>query len=154
MNAAGSNRLDVGPVGIGPPSLAPRSVGTKITFYPEWSTTLVDYGMGVDACTLWSSVPLPSSPFQFAWYGGTSVAATLSGTGSLRLAGGLTVPGVTLFKPWAAFEMRISGATATIFSSSGYNTVVAANVVRSAAGTYTVSVPLHPNAPNFIPVVS
>ena len=50
--------------------------------------------------------------------------------------------------------MRISGTTVTIFSSSGFNTVVAANVVRNAAGNYTVSVPLHPNAPNSIPVVS
>jgi hypothetical protein len=110
--------------------------------------------MGVDAYTLWSSVPSPSSPFQFAWYGGMSVAATLSGTGSLRQAGGLTVQGATFFKPWAAFEMRISGTAVTIFSSSGFNTVVAANVVRNAAGNYTVSIPLHPNAPNFIPVVS
>ena len=110
--------------------------------------------MGVDACSLWNSVPSPSSSFQFAWYGGTSVAATLSGAGSLSLAGGLTVQGATLFKPWAAFEMRISGTTVTIFSSSGFNTVVAANVVRSAAGTYTVSAPLHPNGSNFIPVVS
>ena len=76
------------------------------------------------------------------------------GAGNLAAAGGLTVPGVTLFKSWAAFEMRISGTTVTIFSSSGFDTVVAANVVRSAAGTFTASVPLHPNAANFIPVVS
>ena len=50
--------------------------------------------------------------------------------------------------------MRISGTTVTVFSSSGFNAVVAANVVRSAAGVYTVSIPLHPNGSNFIPVVS
>ena len=50
--------------------------------------------------------------------------------------------------------MRISGTTVTVFSSSGFNAVVAANVVRSAAGIYTVSIPLHPYGSNFIPVVS
>ena len=50
--------------------------------------------------------------------------------------------------------MRISGTTVTIFNSSGFNTVVAANVVRSAAGIYTVSIPLHLYGSNFVPVVS
>ena len=67
LNAADSNRLQFGSVGIGAPSLAPRSLGTKITFYPECSATLVDYGMGVDAYTLWSSVPAASSTFKFSW---------------------------------------------------------------------------------------
>ena len=152
LNGSDSNRLDFGGVGVGPPSLAPRSVGTKITFYPECSASLVDYGMGVDAYTLWSSVPSPSSPFQFAWYGGTSVAATLSGTGSMSLAGGLTVQGATLFKPWAAFEARASTGTVSIQTSSGSNPITTTNVVRTAVGTCVASIPTHPTI--FTPVVN
>ena len=48
--------------------------------------------MGDDAYTLWNSVP-STSPFQFQWLGGSTVAATLSGTGNLSVAGTLTVGG-------------------------------------------------------------
>ena len=41
-----------------------------------------------------------------------------------------------------------------MFSTSGSNPVTAANVVRTAAGNYAVSVPLHPYGSNFTPVVA
>ena len=45
--------------------------------------------MGINAYTLWNSVP-SASPFQFQWLGGSTVAATLSGTGNLNVTGTLT----------------------------------------------------------------
>ena len=41
---------------------------------------------------MWNSVP-SASPFQFQWLGGSTVAATLSGTGHLSVAGTLTAGG-------------------------------------------------------------
>ena len=47
--------------------------------------------------------------------------------------------------------MRMSGTTATISTTSGFNTVTAANCVRTSVGTYSITLPLHPNGNTFIP---
>ena len=114
----------------------------------------MDYATGVDDATLWNSVPENNPAFQFRWFGGTTSVATLSGVGDLTITGRLTVPGQTLIRAWVAFEVRASTGTVSIFSTSGSNDVTAANVVRTAAGSYAVSVPLHPYGSNFVPVVT
>ena len=47
--------------------------------------------------------------------------------------------------------MRMSGTTATIGTTSGFNTVTAANCVRTSVGTYSITLPLHPNGNTFFP---
>ena len=45
--------------------------------------------------------------------------------------------------------MRMSGTTPTVTTTSGFNTVTAANCVRTSVGTYSITLPLHPNGNTF-----
>ena len=47
----------------------------------------------------------------------------------------------------------MSGTTVTVSQSTGYNTMTALNVIRSAVGTYAISFPPHPYVNNFIPLL-
>lgn len=77
---------------IGPPSFTTRSVGTKFVLYQGVSVSSADYAIGIDNSTLWNSIPTTTA--QFKWYGGTTLAATLSGTGDFSITGNLSTAGV------------------------------------------------------------
>ncbi len=47
--------------------------------------------------------------------------------------------------------MRMSGTTAPISTTSGFNTATAADCVRTSVGTYSITLPLHPHGNTFIP---
>jgi len=81
LDGAVGNRIDFNVNGVGAPNNVTRSVGTKIVLYPAMGTGNVDYGLGVDALTLWQSVPLSTAGFK--WYANTAQVASLSGTGVL-----------------------------------------------------------------------
>ena len=81
LNGAPSNRIDWNEEGIGAPAFTTRTIGTKLLLYPALSGIETDYAIGIDAGTLWSSVPVNSASFLFKWYGGETLAASLDGTG-------------------------------------------------------------------------
>jgi len=81
LNGATSNRIDWAAVGTGAPAFTTRSDGTKVVLYPALSGSTVDYAIGIDAATFWSSVPENEASFKFKWYGATTEVANLSGTG-------------------------------------------------------------------------
>ena len=89
LNGLSGNRIDFNSVGIGNPTFTTRSVGTKICLYPLLDASNTDYALGVNTNVFWSSVPTSSRSFK--WFGGTSLAATLTGTGYLSLTGKLGV---------------------------------------------------------------
>ena len=89
LNGATSNRVEWSAVGTGAPAFTTRSAGTKLLIYPAISGSQVDYAMGIDAATLWSSVPVASSSFYFKWYGGQTQVASLDGTGAFTAIGGI-----------------------------------------------------------------
>jgi hypothetical protein len=70
---------------------------------------------------------------------------------NLQVNGNITATGFTNHKPWVSFEMRMSGTTPTVTTTSGFNTVTAANVTRTAVGIYSIQFPLHPNSNTFFP---
>jgi len=84
LNGANGNRIDWAAVGVNPPTLTTRSVGTKLVLYPSVSASLVDYAIGIENGATWFSVPSTSSAFKF--YGGITVGATLTGAGALTLS--------------------------------------------------------------------
>jgi len=75
------NRVDWPASGYAPPSLTSRSSGTKLTLYPSLSSTSVDYALGIDGGTLWSSIPAANSSYTFKWFGGESEITSLRGDG-------------------------------------------------------------------------
>ena len=90
LNGLTSNRIEWNTEGIGAPAFTTRSAGTKALLYPAISGSQVDYAMGIDAATLWSSIPFNSSSFYFKWYGGETQVASLDGTGAFTAVGGIS----------------------------------------------------------------
>ena len=82
LTNATSNTVVFGAAGVGLPTYTTRSAGTKLVLYPQISGSSVDYGMGVAGNTLWFSIPTANSGF-FDWYTGTTLLASLNGTGLL-----------------------------------------------------------------------
>jgi hypothetical protein len=80
LSNATNNRIDFASGGIGAPAFTTRSAGTKLVLWPGVGASAVDYGLGINSSTLWFSTSSTSTQFQ--WYGGTTVAATLSGAGA------------------------------------------------------------------------
>jgi hypothetical protein len=91
LNGATGNRIDFAATGVGPPATTTRSLGTKIVLYP--SLAPADFAIGIDNSTLWTSVSTTTASFK--WYGGITLAATLTGTGDLNLVGSMGVGGAT-----------------------------------------------------------
>jgi hypothetical protein len=90
LNGATSNRVEWAATGTGAPAFTTRNAGTKVLLYPATSVSQVDYAMGIDAATLWSSVPVNSSSFYFKWYGGETQVASLDGAGAFTAVGGIS----------------------------------------------------------------
>jgi hypothetical protein len=93
LNGATNNRIDWNTEGVAAPAFTTRSVGTKLLMYPALSSNQVDYAMGINAATLWSSVPLNSPDFYFKWYGGQTEVASLGGAGAFSVAGNISTVG-------------------------------------------------------------
>lgn len=93
LNGATGNRIEWNVNGIAAPTFTTRSAGTKLVLYPNVGASAVDYAIGIESGTIWSSVATTSNAFK--WYGGTTLAMQLSGTGDLTVTGNLTVNGTT-----------------------------------------------------------
>ena len=100
LNGATGNRIDFNINGIGAPTFTTRSAGTKLVLYPSVGASQVDYALGIDNNTLWSSVPSSSSSHK--WYAGTTNIATLFGTGQLVL-------GTTSLTGTASQPLQVTG---------------------------------------------
>lgn len=83
LNGASGNRIEFNANGTAAPSFTTRSLGTKITFFPQISAVESDYAMGVDASTLWRTIPQAVGSLQHRWYGGITQLMDLKGSGEL-----------------------------------------------------------------------
>lgn len=95
LSGASSNYIYYANNGLGTPTFTSRVAGTKIVLWDGLGGSSADYGVGMASNTLWMSVP--STGQQFQWYGGTTLAATLSGAGALTIAGNLVSSGTGNF---------------------------------------------------------
>ena len=153
LNGATNNRIDFGVAGYAAPSLmgSGRSNGTKLVLYPSTVATELDFAIGIDLGTIWSS--LATSSGQFRWYAGsTTPIATLSGTGNLDVSGTLTTGGVSVqTKPYVAF--RFAGGNILTGNNNGQiataNMSLQAGRVSGQICTVTFS-PAHPNGTNYM----
>jgi hypothetical protein len=90
LNGATSNRVEWNTQGTGAPAFTTRSAGTKLLLYPSLSGSVADYAIGIDAATMWSSIPENNASFKFKWYGATTEVASLTGTGAFTAVGGIS----------------------------------------------------------------
>jgi hypothetical protein len=122
--------------GSAPPAFATRSVGTRIFLNGSIGASSADYAIGTDTNTLWNSVPTTSQ--QFKWYGGTTLAATLSGTGTFSatilastVATG-TAP-LTVTSTTVVPNLNVSQLNGLSAATSGISNIVA----RDASGNFS-----------------
>lgn len=90
LNGSTSNRVEWNTQGTGAPAFTTRSAGTKLLLYPSLSGSITDYAIGIDAATMWYSVPENNGSFKFKWYGATTEIASLSGAGAFTAIGGIS----------------------------------------------------------------
>lgn len=94
-----SNLLQFNAAGIAAPTFTTRSAGTKIVLFPQTTGSTVDYALGIESGGyLWSSCPGPVSTAGFKWYGGTTLAATLTGVGDFTAVGTVSGSSATGFR--------------------------------------------------------
>jgi hypothetical protein len=116
LNGATGNRIDFNTNGVAAPAFTTRSVGTKVVLFPAISATGVDYGFGIEASTMWSSVPNTTN--QFRWYAGTTNIATLTGVGVFTVSGSTSQINVD--------NLRLDGNTLSVTNTNG-NLIIAPN---------------------------
>jgi hypothetical protein len=112
LNNATSNLIAYNNVGVAAPTQSTRSAGTKIVLFPAISASQVDYAIGIEGSTLWSSIP--NSTCFFKWYSNTAGIMTLDGSGNLNVAGNISKTGGTAYQ-----FLKANGTTYTSANSNG-----------------------------------
>jgi len=116
--------------GLGAPSFTSRSSGTRIVLWAGVGASSVDYAMGMNGDTFWSSIPTTNAITSFKWYAGTTNVATLNGQGLLTLRGG--VGGLDAYSATVSGALT-AGTVNTIAIQGGSNYVA----LRCNYGSYT-----------------
>ena len=132
LNGATGNRIDISGVGAAAPSFATRSVGTKLVLWPNLSATTMDYAIGIESSAIWFSTENTATG-NFKWYGGTTLAATLSGSGNLTLVGDAAINGGDITTTQTTFGLVDATATTVNFARAATSLTMGA-----ASGTTTV----------------
>lgn len=115
LNNGTSNLIAFNNNGLGAPTFTTRSAGSKIVLYQQVGASSVDYALGVEAAGyLWNSCPLSTSGFK--WYGGTALAATLTGAGNLSTVGNVNAVGYS--GAWGSTNGTNTGAFNTVMGTS------------------------------------
>ena len=138
-----SRWLDFGTTGSAAPAFTTRSAGAKIVLNNAITASAADYAFGIESGSLWSGVPTTSQSFK--WYGGTTLAATLTGAGALTLVGALSATTLTSTVATGTAPLTVTSTTTVTNLSAdlldGLNSATAATantiVARDASGNIT-----------------
>jgi hypothetical protein len=141
LAGATSNRIDFSTAGVAAPAFTTRSAGTKIVLYPAVAAAAADFAIGIDSSTVWSSVSTTSGSFK--WYGGTTLAATLSGAGALTLVGGLTATTGAFSSTVAAGNTTVTGfinvsSTANVGGATNLRSTLTVNGAVTVPNTIAI----------------
>jgi hypothetical protein len=141
LNGLIGNRIDFNTNGFADPSFTTRSVGTKIVLFPAVDATNVDDAIGISAGVLWNSVNVVTSSFK--WFGGTTLAAQLTGSGNFVANGSILSPsptsgvGYTTGAGGAATQATSKTTTVTLNSICGTVTTASDALASGAVVSFT-----------------
>lgn len=130
MSGATSNWLEWNTNGVAAPAFTTRSAGTKVLLYPQITGSAVDYALGIESNTLWSSVP--SSAAGFKWYAATTAIATLTGAGLLTTTGGVST---TSLNASAVTTLSVNGGSGDALRLVGTSPYMGIHNTGAAART-------------------
>jgi hypothetical protein len=143
LSGTTNNWINLSATGSAAPSFTTRSAGTKFVLYNTLSGSAADIALGTDSATLWNSVQNTSSSFK--WYGGTTLAGTLTGAGAFTAVA--AIQGTTLTSTVATGTAPLTVSSTTQVSNlnasllEGYATATAATgntvVRRDASGNFS-----------------
>lgn len=134
LNGVTGNRIDFNTNGFAAPTFTTRSAGAKLVLYPSVTASLVDFAIGIEAGNLWFSTSDASGTVGFKWYGGTTLAATLTGAGKLSLTENLGVSTTAT----AVDNIRVGNITGGTTARGVYvPSVIQSGVTATAYGVVT-----------------
>jgi hypothetical protein len=82
--------------GLAAPTTTTRSAGSKIVLFPNiTSPGEAEFAVGIEATALWFTIPLASASQYFKFYGNTTEALRVSGTGTVQPTAGVVYTGVS-----------------------------------------------------------
>ena len=136
LNGATINRIDLAAAGTGAPAFTTRSAGTKVVLYPSLTGATTDYAMGIDAATMWHSIPENGDSFKFKWYGATTEVANLTGTGILTVSGNIVAASGTASTNTTTGALVVAGGAGI---SGTLNVRTAANLGNVTFSNTTIS---------------
>jgi hypothetical protein len=110
LNNGTSNAISFNTAGAAVPTFTTASVGEKINFYPQETSSSVDYSMGITSNTLWYAVPQATSTYQHVFFGGTTPLVWILGSGNVGI--GYNAPAAKLS------VSNVSGSELTLGSAS------------------------------------
>jgi hypothetical protein len=129
-----NNLFLINKTGQGDPTFTTRSAGTRFVLSPSLTASTADYAFGTSTNALWSSVNNSSSSFK--WFGGSTLAATLSGTGNLTLAGSVTTPSLNVYSG-AASALQIGNPSSAL---GGFTSLLMGTSANSNGYSYLQSI--------------
>lgn len=141
LNGGTSNRIDWAATGVGAPTVATRSSGTKLVLYPAVAAASVDFGMGIDTNVLWSSVADTGDTFK--WYANTTELFAANTLGITVGSGGIfPTSNSSATSLGSATQRWVLNANTGSFSGavSGITTLAAGNTTITGFANATVSV--------------
>jgi hypothetical protein len=141
LSNATNARIEFAVNGVAAPAFTTRSAGTKIVLYPQVGAAAVDYAIGIDSGTLWSSVATTAQ--QFRWYAGTTNIATLAGTGVLT-ATGFSGPingtvGATTASTGVFTTLTYTDARDTVYTSGSTTGTITPNAANGNVQSITLT---------------
>ena len=137
LSLSGTNLIDFADSGTGSPTFTTRSAGTKVVLYPSVGGSTVDYALGISAATLWNAVPENGSSFSFKWFGGETEVASLSGIGSLSVAGDIQVGGNDILASDGVVALTLSASTGNVAVAGDLK--VGGNDIQASDGTTAIT---------------
>ena len=143
LSGSTNNWINLSATGSAAPAFTTRSLGTKIVLYNTLSGSTADIALGTDSGVLWNSVQNTSSSFR--WYGGTTLAATLTGAGAFSAVGGVSGTQLTSTVSTGTAPLVVSSTTQVSNLNTQYlngyssDTANTANAIvrRDASGNFT-----------------
>jgi hypothetical protein len=121
LNNGTSNRINYGVNGVAAPTFTSYSNGVKLVLYDSVGAAATGYTIGIENSTMFFTTDATTTGFK--WYGGTTSAMTLSGTGNLSTTGTVTAtnhigPGTGLTGTASGLSIGGNAATATTSTDS------------------------------------